>query len=185
MNRMKGLLFGAAITLGEIAACNYTVGECYYLGEGGGSGSEAVTAGGGVIIPTGPSGAGGFGDAPPKQPQDATNPPPPDCNIVEDTPCNEDCLKDYDAAALKCGQIENEAQRRACQDSAHAAYKSCRADCERNSNRTCHEKWEDCQNYGPWSCRRPNPGSESKCYQCRDQCNSGAPPSGACRKCLF
>jgi hypothetical protein len=33
-----------------------------------------VTAGGGVIIPTGPAGVGGYGDAPPKQPQDATDP---------------------------------------------------------------------------------------------------------------
>jgi hypothetical protein len=32
-----------------------------------------VTAGGGVIIPTGPSGGGGFGDEPPKQPGDASD----------------------------------------------------------------------------------------------------------------
>jgi hypothetical protein len=67
-----------------ISACNYTVGECWPVGQGGAS-SEGVTAGGGIIIPTGPSGAGGFGDQPPKQPQDAPDPKQEiKCNSDED-----------------------------------------------------------------------------------------------------
>jgi hypothetical protein len=74
MNAIRYLSLGAAVILMWVTACNYTVGECWPVGQGGAS-SEGVTAGGGgIIIPTGPSGAGGFGDQPPKQPLDAPDP---------------------------------------------------------------------------------------------------------------
>jgi len=74
MNAIRNLSLSAAVVLMWITACNYTVGECWPVGQGGAS-SEGVTAGGGgIIIPTGPSGAGGFGDQPPKQPLDAPDP---------------------------------------------------------------------------------------------------------------
>jgi hypothetical protein len=74
MNAIRYLSLSAAVILMWITACNYTVGECWPVGQGGAS-SEGVTAGGGgIIIPTGPSGAGGFGDQPPKQPLDAPDP---------------------------------------------------------------------------------------------------------------
>ena len=74
----------AAFTAAAISACNYTVGECYPRGEGAGHGSEGVGSGGGIIIPTG---VGGFGEAPPKQPQDGTSPSIP-CNSDEtENPC--------------------------------------------------------------------------------------------------
>lgn len=78
MNAIRSILVSSVIALMGVSACNYTVGECWPVGEGGGS-SEAVSAGSGVIIPTGPSGAGGFGDQPPKQPQDARD-SSPKCN---------------------------------------------------------------------------------------------------------
>jgi hypothetical protein len=80
MNTMRSLLLLiAAITLGAFAACNYTVGECWYYGEG--SENAGAGSGGGVIIPTGPAGVGGYGEAPPKQPQDTPDPrPEPKCN---------------------------------------------------------------------------------------------------------
>jgi hypothetical protein len=70
MNRtQKLLLFIAATSITAITACNYTVGECWYRGEGPGREGE----GGGVLIP----GAGGsYGEEPP---QGGTN-PPPECN---------------------------------------------------------------------------------------------------------
>ena len=74
MNAIRYLSLSAAVVLVWFTACNYTVGECWPVGQGGAS-SEGVTAGGGgIIIPTGPSGAGGFGDQPPKQPLDAPDP---------------------------------------------------------------------------------------------------------------
>lgn len=75
MNAIRTILVCAAIILTGITACNYTVGECWPVGEGGGSSGVGVTAGGGVIVPTGPAGSGDYG-APPKQPQDAPNPKP-------------------------------------------------------------------------------------------------------------
>jgi hypothetical protein len=81
MNNIKYLFLIVGISITSMAACNYTVGECWPVGQGGGS-SEGVTAGGGVIIPTGPSGAGGFGDEPPKQPQDSDS--SPKCNEDEE-----------------------------------------------------------------------------------------------------
>jgi hypothetical protein len=90
MNTIKGvplLIAGIAITVA--AACNYTVGECWPVGQGGGSSGESVTAGGGVIIPSGPAGVGGYGDTPPKQPQDATDP-------KHEIKCNSDETDDTD-----------------------------------------------------------------------------------------
>jgi hypothetical protein len=83
MNAMRSVpLWVAAILVGGFAACNHTVGECWYYGEG--SENAGAGPGGGVILPTGPSGAGGYGEAPPKQPQDDRDRPPPECNEGED-----------------------------------------------------------------------------------------------------
>lgn len=59
------------------AACNRTEGECYPRGEGGNAGPGA---GGGPIVP---AGAGGFGDAPPPEPQGAGDEAADPCNAAE------------------------------------------------------------------------------------------------------
>jgi hypothetical protein len=125
-----------------------------------------------------------------QQGQDATDPPPPVCNIVSLSPCHDKCDADYEARAIECGKIQDEAQRRSCQDSSHEKYKSCTEECDKEaspSKSKCRKKWEDCINYGPWECARPGSGDagKSKCSTCWDQCNSGDPPSPDCRKCLF
>jgi hypothetical protein len=76
MKLTRSLLLIAGITLGGFTACNYTVGECYPRGQGSDNAGAVAGAGGSVVVP---GGVGGFGDAPPRQPQDATN-PPFDCN---------------------------------------------------------------------------------------------------------
>ncbi|NUQ72667.1 MAG: hypothetical protein HUU21_03850 [Polyangiaceae bacterium] len=78
----------AAITVGGFAACNYTDGECWYYGEGTENAGAAVGPGGGVMIPTGPAGVGGYGDAPPEQPKDDTR--KPKCNSDEDSDADSD-----------------------------------------------------------------------------------------------
>ena len=70
-----------ASAFGGFAACNYTDGECWYYGEGSENAGAAVGQGGGVLVPTGPTGS--YGDAPPKEPQYAKDPPPA-CNEEED-----------------------------------------------------------------------------------------------------
>lgn len=188
MNTMRCLLVGTAIALEGIAACNYTVGECYYLDEGNGGGSQAVTAGGGVIVPTGPSGAGGFGDTPPKQPQDATTPDPPVCNIVSLSPCHEQCDAEDEARAIGCAKIQHEAQRRACNDSSHEKYKACIEVCENAPRTVCQEKWERCTNFAPFlTCASKGSGSggKSRCDLCWQDCDAGKPVSSICKKCLF
>jgi hypothetical protein len=127
MNAIRNLLLITAITLGGIAACNYTVGECYYRGEGGGSGTDSVAAGGGVILPTGPTGGGGYGDEPPEQPQDALD-PKPKCNSDEEPefgkPATQyiDCRK-RGLSALQCAGVCGEAGA-ACGPHAAHPYKS-------------------------------------------------------------
>jgi hypothetical protein len=76
------LLLIAAIPVGGFAACNETVGECWYYGEG--SENTSAGPGGGVIVPTGPAGVGGYGEAPPKEPQQDRDRPPPVCNEGEE-----------------------------------------------------------------------------------------------------
>ncbi|MEO7327974.1 MAG: hypothetical protein ABI193_05315, partial [Minicystis sp.] len=95
---MRKFLWLLALVVPGFSACNYTVGECYPREQGNGS----AGAEGPVIVQ---SGAGGFGDAPPKQPQDDGRIPAPDCNIVPGSPCEEKCLADYENVAAGCGRI--------------------------------------------------------------------------------
>jgi hypothetical protein len=176
----NGVLGVAAVVLGSFAACNYTDGECFPREEL----YETSGAGGGVIVPTG---VGGFG-AVPYETQDATDTPPPECNIVSGGPCDEKCQAQYDAASITCGKIEDPAQRRACQDKAHAEYKACEETCEQQANKTCLEKWEDCTNAvkGPYWCRLTVPNTSSTyCQQCWHSCNARNAPSANCVKCGF
>jgi hypothetical protein len=184
------LLLIAIFTVG-FAACNYTDGECWYYGEGSenAGASVGVGPGGGVIVPTGPAGVGGFGDSPPKQPQDATNPAePPVCNIVSLSPCHDKCDEEDEARAIECAKIQDEAQRRACNDSSHEKYKSCIEECEKGPADACWKKWERCTNYAPFAecaSKKSGNGKKSRCDLCREQCSSGTPPSLVCKKCLF
>lgn len=73
MKTIRSLVLVATIVfVAWIAACNYTVGECWPVGQGGGRDGDSVVAGGGVILPTGPTGGGGYGDEPPNGPQGGT-----------------------------------------------------------------------------------------------------------------
>jgi hypothetical protein len=177
MNSNSVLGIAATVVL-ALAACNYTDGECFPRDQL----YETSGAGGGVIVPTG---VGGYGHVP-FEPQNA--PPEPDgpvCNIVSGGPCDDKCQGEYDAASLECGKIEDAAQRRACQDTAHANYRACQDKCEQEANKSCFKKYVDCQNgFGPWWCRSESAGS-SYCRNCRLQCDRGDPPSGECRECGF
>lgn len=172
----RSLLWVAAIAISGFTACNYTEGECHPRGQGGGS----AGVGGGVIVP---AGAGGFGEVPPK-PQDATDPPPPDCNIATQSPCNEKCLADYEAAAAECGKIENDSLRTTCQDGALASYEICRDNCQQVANQECDDKYQDCVDNGPSSCLDQE-GGKTQCNRCWERCNAGDSPSAKCRNCRF
>jgi hypothetical protein len=153
MKATRSVLWALAIAILLLTACNYDEGQCWLRSEDDGQGGVA----GGPIVPTG---AGGFGDVPPK-PQDATDPPPPDCNIVADSPCNEKCLADYVEEAAKCGKMENEAQRKTCQDGAYAVYKGCRQNCQQSDNEKCKKACEKVYN---------NCMDKCKDGKCRDEC---------------
>lgn len=176
------LLLYATITVG-FTSCNYTDGECWYYGEGSENAGVGVGPGGGVFIPTGPAGAGGFGDTPPQPPQDTAN-QPPDCNIVSLSPCHEKCDEEDEARAVECAKIKDEIQRKACQDSSHETYKSCRETCEQGATQSCDSRYQDCQNNAPFSCTN-SIGGKSQCQRCWERCNAGDAPSATCRKCRF
>jgi len=152
----------AVLVCGFVVACNYDTGECYLRDEGG------AGVGGSIITP---AGAGGFGDVPP-EPQDATEPPPPECLIVPDSPCNEKCLADYAEEAAKCGKIQNETQRRACQDVAYLGYKSCRVGCpeaeESQCRKRCAEQAEACEA----ECRKLPEDDKDARQKCWESCNN-------------
>ncbi len=57
---MRTLLWFAGVVVPTFAACNYTVGECYPVGQDQGN---AGAGGGGVLMP---SAASGLGDTPPE-----------------------------------------------------------------------------------------------------------------------
>lgn len=87
MNAIRTLLWLGVIASVVISACNYTVGECYPRGEGASYSTEGVGSGGGIIIPTG---VGGFGEAPPKQPQSGTS-QSIECNSDESNEPESEC----------------------------------------------------------------------------------------------
>jgi len=119
---------------------------------------------------------------PPRGPLDYTEAPNP-C-IMPSSPCDDKCLDGYEASAIACGKIENEAQRKTCQDGAYASYKSCHENCHQMSNSDCDDKYQDCQAYAPTSCLKKS-GGKSLCQRCLERCTAGDSPSGTCRKCKF
>ena len=88
---MRSLLWVALIAIPSIAACNYTVGDCYPRGQGEGN---AGVGGGGVILP---SGAGGLGDAPP-EPGGASGSLA--CNASEESPPDDGGSQEGDGTEL-------------------------------------------------------------------------------------
>jgi hypothetical protein len=162
-----------------ILGCSEVVpGSCYPNPAGGAGGADSVTVGVGVGATT----SGDFISPPPGGPLDYGGEPNP-C-IEPQGPCNEKCLADYEAAAGECGKIQDDAQRRTCQDSAHASYQSCRGSCSQQLNADCDEKYQYCLNYAPTSCLARE-GGKTLCQRCLERCRAGDSPSDRCRKCGF
>jgi hypothetical protein len=82
VNSNRVLLWIAVLAISYVTACNYTVGECYPRGQSGGT-TGAGAGSGSTAVGVGASASGDYAADPPKQPQDATN-PPPDCNSPPD-----------------------------------------------------------------------------------------------------
>jgi hypothetical protein len=90
--------------------------------------------------------------------------------------CEGQCQSDYEDAAAACGKMEDQKQRRACQDSAYRSYKSCREGCARNSGECedrCDEEAERCEE----KCRKIKDKDERR--RCWEACNE---ENGKCRK---
>jgi hypothetical protein len=168
------------IMLSSAAACNETVGDCWPIGQDPGSGSP-----GGGVIDTG-AGASTSGDVPTGQAQSALS--MDQCNatgqIAPQSPCNDKCDADYANAAVACGMIPDDAQRKACQDNAYASYKSCRQSCASSANEDCDNKYQDCVDNGPSSCLKRS-GGKTLCQRCWERCNAGDSPSSECKACRF
>lgn len=160
MKRLNSLPWIAFALVWMLHACNYTEGMCHPRGEGGlGDG-----VGGGVISP---NGSGGFGDVPP-QPQDASGPMPPDCNMVPNDPCHQKCLTDYEETAVKCAQIQEESVRRFCQEAAYQTYKACKDACQQSEDckEQCKKQCDKIHDRCHADCTKNDPTSS-----CHDTCN--------------
>ena len=171
---MKRKLWVGVFAISYSAACNQTVGDCWPVGQNSG----VIGAGASVSS----TGAGASGDTPGPRPHDITS-PAPDCNIVNQDPCHEKCLSDYESAAIVCGRIADDAARKTCQDGAYAAYKNCGDNCTSSSS-SCHDKWNDCMDNGPTSCLAQS-GGKTLCSRCEERCVAGDSPSAQCKKCKF
>ena len=116
-------------------------------------------------------GAGGFGGDGPV------------CEIAAQSPCNEKCQAEYDDAALQCGSIQIEADRKSCQVGAYEAYKQCRAAC--TSSRNCTDMFVDCKEK-KYPCTKQVEGGKTLCVQCQDDCLKNKPYKfSECYKCGF
>jgi hypothetical protein len=175
------LIFGsiAALLLGILwIGCNtVSPDECWINTSGGFGGSGTIPIGAGVGATS-----GDFLSSPPRGPLDHGEAPNP-C-IEPPSPCNEKCLANYEGAAIACGKIENEAQRKACADGAYAAYKSCHENCQQMS-RTCTDMYVACMDKGI-PCTRHIEWKKSLCAICQNDCQANRPYKySECYKCGF
>src|SRR6476646_204739 len=91
-------------------ACNtVSPDECWVNTSGGFGGSEQIPIGAGVGATT-----GGDYATPPRRPLDSGDEPNP-C-IMQEGPCGQKCLSDYETSAIACGKIADEAQSHACSE---------------------------------------------------------------------
>jgi hypothetical protein len=104
--------------------------------------------------------------------------------IVPGTPCEEKCNADYEADAIVCGKVADEAERKKCNERAYASSKSCRENCQRKDNNDCLEGCkelcdqildkctEDCKkDRNPPECRSRCMNAYSKCLkECDKKC---------------
>jgi hypothetical protein len=161
-----------------VLGCNtVSPDECWVNTSGGSGGGGTIPIGAGVGATS-----GDFPADPPRRPLDYGEAPNP-C-IEPQSPCDEKCLTSYEASAIACSKIANDAQRKTCQDGAYASYRSCHDGCRQASDSTCAEKFQNCSNYAPKSCLAKEAG-KSVCNRCLERCNAGDSPSNKCRKCLF
>ena len=88
------------------------------------------------------------------------------------SPCEKKCDAEYEADAIVCGRMENQAQRKTCQDSARARYKSCREkcapkdDCLERCRELCEKAWERCREH----CPRGDKNCLSECTEELSRC---------------
>jgi hypothetical protein len=130
-------------------ACNtVSPDECWVNTSGGFGGSGTIPIGAGVGATSGDFAS------PPRGPLDYSDEANP-CRVQE-SPCVEKCLADYETVAIGCGKIEDEAQRNVCGDGAFATYKSCRGscaqqynDCREHCRDLCYNAWEKCRDDCP------------------------------------
>jgi hypothetical protein len=124
-----------------VSGCN-TVdpSECWPNTSGGFGGSGSIPIGAAVGATS-----GDYLSPPPRRPLDYGGEPNP-C-IVKQSPCNEKCIASSEAAALECGKLEDEAQRKACQEGVYAHYKSCLGSCQESNScrKDCEDKAEACE----------------------------------------
>ena len=149
-----------------VSGCNtVSPDECWPNTSGGFGGSGTVPIGAGVGATS-----GDFLSPPPRGPLDYSEAPNP-C-IMAPSPCHEKCLAAYEVAAIGCGKMQNEAQRTACQESAHAVYKSCHESCqeaqESQCRRRCAEQAEVCEA----GCRKLPEDDKDARRQCWEGCNN-------------
>jgi hypothetical protein len=174
------LIFGsiAAPLLGILwIGCNtVSPDECWINTSGGFGGSGTIPIGAGVGATSGDH------LDPPRGPLDNSDAPNP-C-IMPSNPCDQKCLDAYEVAAIACGKVENEAQRKTCAEGAYAVYKSCHGNCLQMS-KTCTDMYEACQDRG-MPCTRHIGRGNSLCALCREDCQANDPYQfNECYKCGF
>jgi hypothetical protein len=100
------------------------------------------------------------------------------------SPCEKKCDADYEADAIVCGKVADEAERKKCNERARASYTSCRDNCQQKDNGDCLERCkelcdqildkctEDCKkDPNPRVCRSRCMDAYSKCLkECDRKC---------------
>lgn len=85
--------------------------------------------------------------------------------------CEGKCLADYEAAAAKCGVMEDEGERRVCQGNAGVRYRSCLAGCPQGSGDADVE-----------ACKRRCDGKATRAHRRCAKMPEGSPERAKCRQ---
>ena len=98
------------------------------------------------------------------------------------SPCEKKCDADYEADAIACTKVADEAERKKCNERAHARYTSCRGNCAQGDDclerckELCDQIMDKCKDdckkdRNPAECRSRCMNAYSKCLkECDRKC---------------
>jgi hypothetical protein len=106
--------------------------------------------------------------------------PLPAAAIMPLTGCEQKCKSTYEEAAAVCGKMQNQADKRSCDDRGYAKYKRCGEDCELQRKKgECEDRCDKAAERCEAKCRKIPEEEKERRRLCWIDCNE---ENGRCKK---